>query len=241
MVISSPIPWAAPVTTATLFVKLAIATLLLHIVGFPVCGLQEGKLGRYTPRQIRDVSRVDAVSNEQSLNDRVRQGVAYRAGEPSASRYLVAIVRMHRMLLAQGLEVAGWRLTPAATGRPASSVMLQARGSKGRKAQGIKPGLALLLLAVDVERIAVAGLDVARDPGVERRDLKAVTPALTPITNGRQGSFDEAARAPRPMPNPAPTSARDLRVDCSHMRTLNATELARVRRKGLTQQVCDVA
>jgi hypothetical protein len=81
------------------------------------------------------------------------------------------------------------------------------------------------LLAVEVERIAAAGLDVARDPGVERRDLKTVTPAPTPITNGRQGSFDKPARAPRPMPNPTPTSVRDLRVDCSHMRTPNATEL----------------
>ena len=87
-----------------------------------------------------------------------------------------------------------------------SSVMRQARGSKGREAQRIKPGLALLVLAVEVEveRIASAGLDVARDPGVERRDLKAITPAPTPINNGRQGSFDETARAPRPMPNPAP-------------------------------------
>src|SRR5580693_7337955 len=107
----------------------------------------------------------------------------------------------------------------------------QARGSKGREAQRIKPGLALLLLAVEVERIAAAGLDVARDPGVERRDLKAVTPAPTPITNGRQGSFDEPARAPPPMPNPAPPLTRDLRVDCRHMRTPDATELARARRK----------
>ena len=91
--------------------------------------------------------------------------------------------------------------------------MRQARGSEGREAQRIKPGLALLLLAVEVERIAAAGLDVARDPGVERRGLKTVTPAPTPITNGRQGSFDEPARAPRPMPNPAPTSVRDLRAD----------------------------
>src|SRR6266853_453934 len=106
MVISSPIPWAGPVTTATLFVKLAIATLLLHIVGFPVGGLQEGKPGRHTPRQVRDVSRVDAVSDEQSLNDRVRQGVAHRAGDPCASRHLVAIVRKHRMLLTQRPETA---------------------------------------------------------------------------------------------------------------------------------------
>jgi len=93
--------------------------------------------------------------------------------------------------------MAGWRLTRAATDRPASSVMRQARGSKRREAQRIKPGLALLLLALAVERIAAAGLDVARDPGIERRDLEAVTPALTPITNGRQGSFDEPARALR--------------------------------------------
>jgi hypothetical protein len=71
---------------------------------------------------------------------------------------------------------------------------------------------------LDGKVAAVTG-DVARDPGVERRDLKTVTPAPTPITNGREGSFDEPARAPRPMPNPAPTSVRDLRVDCSHMRT----------------------
>jgi hypothetical protein len=129
------------------------------------------------------------------------------------------------MLLAQGLELAGWRLTPAATGRPAASVMRQARGSKGREAQRIKPGLALLLLAVEVERIASAGLDVARDSGVERRDLKTITPAPTPIAKGRQGPFDQTTRAPGPIPNPAPTSVRDLRVDCSHMRTPNATEL----------------
>src|SRR6266446_5054699 len=69
--------------------------------------------------------------------------------------------------LHRGWKLAGWRLTPAATRRPASSVMRQARGSKRREAQRIKPGLALLLLAVEVERIAAAGLDVARDPGVE--------------------------------------------------------------------------
>src|SRR5271156_6566140 len=63
-----------------------------------------GKPGSHTARQVRDVSRVDAVSDEQSLNDRVRQGVAHPAGDPFASRYLVAIVLMHRMLLAQGLE-----------------------------------------------------------------------------------------------------------------------------------------
>src|SRR5258708_21801714 len=139
MVISSPIPWAAPVTTATLFVKLAIATLLLHIVGFPVCGLQEGKLGRYTPRQIRDVSRVDAVSNEQSLNDRVRQGVAHRAGEPLASRYLATIVRTHRMLLAQGLET-GRLARHTGGGGPAGLPSLDAANRRNSGiAQGLSP------------------------------------------------------------------------------------------------------
>ena len=52
------------------------------------------------------------------------------------------------------------------------------------------------------------------------------------------GSFDEAPRAPRPMRNPAPRSVRDLRGDCSHMRTPNAPELARVARRGLASQVC---
>ncbi len=80
-----------------------------------------------------------------------------------------------------------------------SLVMRQACGSKGRKAQCIKPSVALPLLAVEVERIAAADLDVARDPGAERRNLKAVTPAPTPIANGRQGPFDETVRAPRPM------------------------------------------
>jgi len=142
--------------------------------------------------------------------------------------------------LRRGWKLAGWRVTPAAAGRPAyhpSTLLIDgtpellkgchrillgdaARGSKGRKAQRIKPGLALLLLAVEVERIASAGLDVARDPGVERRDLKTITPAPTPITNGHQDSFDETARGPPPMPNPPPTSARDLRVDCRHMRLL---------------------
>src|ERR1700722_10511930 len=58
-----------------------------------------GKPGSHTPRQVRDVSRVDAVCDKQSLNDRVRQGVAHRTGDPFASRYLVAVVRMHRTLL----------------------------------------------------------------------------------------------------------------------------------------------
>jgi hypothetical protein len=86
--------------------------------------------------------------------------------------------------------------------------MRQTRGSKRRKVQVIKPSLALLLLAVEVERIAAADLNVARDPGVERRNLKAVTLVPTPIANGRQSPFEEAARAPRPMRNPAPTAMR---------------------------------
>ena len=88
----------------------------MHPRGNPAFAV--GKPGSHTPRQVRDVSRVDAVSDEQSLNNRVRQGVAHRAGDPFASRYLVAIVRMHRMLLTRGLETGRWRLTPAATGRP---------------------------------------------------------------------------------------------------------------------------
>src|ERR1700722_18947946 len=76
--------------------------------------LAMGKPGSHTPRQVRDVSRVNAVSDEQSLNDRVRQGVAHRAGDPFASRYLVATVRMHRMLLTQGQETG--RLAPHAGG-----------------------------------------------------------------------------------------------------------------------------
>jgi hypothetical protein len=55
------------------------------------------------------------------------------------------------------------------------------------------------LPAVEVERIAAADPDVARDPGVERHDLKAVTPASTPIANRRQGPFDKTTRAPRPI------------------------------------------
>src|SRR5271156_1919485 len=118
--------------------------------------------------------------------------------------------------------------------------MRQTGGSKRRKGQCIKPSVALLLLAVEVERIAAADLDVARDLGVERRNLKAVTPAPTPIANGRQGPFDEVARAPLPMRNLAPTAMRDLRVDCSHMRTPNATELARIGRQGPAPQMCTV-
>jgi hypothetical protein len=92
--------------------------------------------------------------------------------------------------------------------KKSSSVMRQTRGSKRRKVQVIKPSLALLLLAVEVERIAAADLNVARDPGVERRNLKAVTLVPIPIANGRQSPFEEAARAPRPMRNPAPTAMR---------------------------------
>jgi hypothetical protein len=77
--------------------------------------------------------------------------------------------------------------------------MRRARGSKGRKAQCIKPRGALLLLAVEIERVATAALDVARELGVERGNLKAGTPAPAPIANGRQGPFDETTCAPRPM------------------------------------------
>jgi hypothetical protein len=118
---------------------------------------------------------------------------------------------------------------------------IRGAAQKGGKPNCIKPSVALLLLALHVQRIAAACLDIARDPGVERRDLKAVTPTPTPITYGRQGSFDEAPRAPRSMPNPAPTAGRDLRVDCSHMRTPNAPELARVLRRGLIPQVYGIA
>jgi hypothetical protein len=69
------------------------------------------------------------------------------------------------------------------------------------------------LLAVEVERIAAADLDVARDPGVERRNLKPVAPVPTPIASGCQGLFEEAASAPRPMRNPAPTAMRGLPTD----------------------------
>jgi hypothetical protein len=77
----------------------------------------------------------------------------------------------------------------------------------------MKPSVALLLLAVEVERIAAADLDVARDPGVDRRNLKAVTPVPTPIANGCQGLFEEAASAPRPRRNPPPTAMRRLPTD----------------------------
>jgi hypothetical protein len=63
--------------------------------------------------------------------------------------------------------------------------MRPARGSKGREAQSIKPGLALLLLSVKVARIAAADLDIARDASIECRNLKADTPAPTPFANGR--------------------------------------------------------
>jgi hypothetical protein len=60
------------------------------------------------------------------------------------------------------------------------------------------PGVALVLLAVEVKWIVTADLDVARDRSVERRNLKAGTPALAPIANGLQGPFDKTIRAPRP-------------------------------------------
>src|SRR3984893_14045640 len=103
-----------------------------------------------------------------------------------------------------------------------------ARGSKGREAQRIKPRVALPLRAVEVERIAAADLAVKPGPLVERRCSIAVLQASTPIANGRQDPLDEAARAPRPMRNPAPTAVRGLPVNCGHMSTPNATELARV-------------
>jgi hypothetical protein len=71
---------------------------------------------------------------------------------------------------------------------------IRGAAQKGGKPNCIKPSVALLLLALHVQRIAAACLDIARDPGVERRDLKAVTPTPTPITYGRQGSFDRVGR-----------------------------------------------
>ena len=80
---------------------------------------------------------------------------------------------------------------------------------------------ALDLLAVVVERITPADPAVAQGPLVKRRRSIAVLQASTPIANGRQGPLGEAARAPWPMRNPAPTAVRGLRVDCSHMSTPN--------------------
>jgi hypothetical protein len=105
--------------------------------------------------------------------------------------------------------------------------MNAARGLKGWEAQRIKPSVTLDLLAVEVELFAAAEPAVAQGPLVKRRRSIAVLQASTPIANDRQGPLDEAARAPRPMRNPAPTAVRGLRVDCSHMSTPNATELAR--------------
>jgi hypothetical protein len=124
------------------------------------------------------------------------------------------------MLLTQGLETG--RLAPHTGGDGPAGRLGDAAGARVKRAGSstYQARPRALLLAVEVERIASAGLDVARDPGVERRDLKTITPAPTPIKNGRQGSFDETARAPRPMPNPAPTSVQGLRVDCNHMRLL---------------------
>ena len=102
-----------------------------------------------------------------------------------------------------------------------------ARGSKGWEVQRIKPRVALPLRAVEVERIAAADLAAEQGPLIERRRSIAVLQASTPIANGRQGPLDEATRARRPMRNPAPTAVRGLRVDCGHMSTPNATELAR--------------
>jgi hypothetical protein len=72
---------------------------------------------------------------------------------------------------------------------------IRGAAQKGGKPNCIKPSVALLLLALHVQRIAAACLDIARDPGVERRDLKAVTPTPTPITYGRQGSFETGSAA----------------------------------------------
>jgi hypothetical protein len=84
--------------------------------GFSGLRLQEGKPGRYTPRQIRDVSKGDAVSDEQSLNDRVRQGTARESPSPRAISPILD-VRIG-CSLRRGWKLAGWRVAPAATGRP---------------------------------------------------------------------------------------------------------------------------
>ena len=102
-----------------------------------------------------------------------------------------------------------------------------ARASKGWEVQRIKPRVALPLRAVEVECIAAANLAVEQGRLVERRRSIAVLQASTPIANGRQGPLDEAARARRPMRNPVPTAVRGLRVDCGHISTPNATEIAR--------------
>ena len=63
---------------------------------------------------------------------RVREGVAYPAGEPSAARYLVAIVQMHRMLLTQGLETG--RLAPHTGGDGPASRLGDAAGARVKRA-----------------------------------------------------------------------------------------------------------
>jgi hypothetical protein len=101
-----------------------------------------------------------------------------------------------------------------------------ALGSKGWEVQRIKPSLALPLRAVEAELITAADPAVAQGPLVERRRSIAVLQPPAPIANGRQGPLHEAARAPRPMRNSAPTAVRGLRVDCSHISTPNAIEPA---------------
>jgi hypothetical protein len=51
------------------------------------------------------------------------------------------------------------------------------------------------LLSVEVERIAAANPDIARDASIQRRNLKADTPAPTPLANGAQGPFDNSTGA----------------------------------------------
>ena len=85
-----------------------------------------------------------------------------------------------------------------------------ARGSKGREVQRLKPSVTLDLLAVEVELFAAADPAIAQGPLVKHRRSIAILQASTPIANGCQGPLDEAARAPRPMRNPAPTAVRGL-------------------------------
>jgi hypothetical protein len=48
-------------------------------------------------------------------------------------------------------------------------------------------------------RFTTAALGVARELGVERRNLTAVTPLPAPIANGSKGLFDETTYPPRPV------------------------------------------